>query len=222
VATSEDDDPRPTSVYGITKLVQEQLSLTLGRSYGVPTVALRFFNVYGSRQALSNPYTGILATFVTRLRAGKPLLIYEDGEQLRDFVHVQDVVRACEGAMAYRGEGHEVFNVGSGTATTISSLARTMGTLVRGDGDRGSPGLEVTGHYRVGDIRDCFADTARARSELGYAPSIRLEEGLREFLEWAEEQPLQDHTDEAARELNAAGMLRKARDAVVDARLSWG
>lgn len=207
VATSEEDMALPTSVYGITKLAQEQLSLTLGRSYNIPVVILRFFNVYGSRQALSNPYTGILVTFLGRLRSGKPLLIYEDGEQLRDFVHVRDVVQACELAMHNEAD-FQVLNVGSGEPVSILQLART---LVELEDQAGESELTVTGYYRAGDIRDCYADISKAKSRLGYRPSVSLVEGLREFLSWADSQPLDDRTDEAAAELVSLGLLRQQR-----------
>jgi len=207
VATSEQDTPHPTSVYGITKLSQEQLSLTLGRSYGIPVVVLRFFNVYGSRQALSNPYTGILATFLARIRSENPLHIYEDGQQLRDFVHVTDVVQACNLAAANDEAQFQVFNVGNGQPTSIAQLARSLLRLCNEDETERK--LEVTRHYRVGDIRDCYADISKIKSMLGYEPSLSLSEGLRKFLSWAASQSLVDRTEEAAAELTSAGLLHR-------------
>jgi dTDP-L-rhamnose 4-epimerase len=206
VATREEDRLSPTSVYGITKHTQEQLSLTLGRSYDIPVTVLRFFNVYGSRQSLSNPYTGILATFLAHIRSGKALLIYEDGEQLRDFVHVEDVVRACMLAATHNQANFEIFNVGSGKAVSISQLARTLLDLIGKD----EIALRVTGQYRLGDIRDCYADIGKIKTTLGYEPSVSLAEGLQEFLDWAESEPLMDRTEEAAEELASAGLLRCA------------
>jgi dTDP-L-rhamnose 4-epimerase len=211
IPTSESDSLQPVSVYGITKLAQEQLSLTLGHSYGIQVVVLRFFNVYGSRQALSNPYTGILATFAARLRSRKPLLIYEDGEQLRDFVHVRDVVNACELSLSYGASDYAVFNVGTGEPVSVLQLAQRVQSLTDSNPEATeSRSSKVTGYYRSGDIRDCYADVARARAELGYKPSISLEDGLRAFLKWAESQPLTDRTDEASRELESAGLLGEA------------
>jgi dTDP-L-rhamnose 4-epimerase len=207
VATSEDDTPLPTSVYGITKLAQEQLSLILGRGYGIPVVVLRFFNVYGSRQALSNPYTGILATFLSHLRSEKPLSIYEDGEQLRDFVHVSDVVDASILAATHDEAGFQSFNVGSGQPLSILKVARMLLRLQGEDESR----LTVTGQYRVGDVRDCYADTGKIKTMLGYEPSVSLLEGLGEFADWANSQSLVDRTDEAAAELASAGLLRCAQ-----------
>lgn len=207
VATLEKDTPSPTSVYGITKLAQEHLSLALGRALDIPVVVLRFFNVYGSRQALSNPYTGILATFMTRLRLGKPLLIYEDGKQLRDFVHVSDVVKACILAAIQDEANFQLLNVGSGEPITILQLARTLLKLHDHEGNKDT--LKVMGNYRVGDIRDCYADIRCIRSVLGYKPSIPLTEGLREFSSWADGQSLVDQTDQAATELAAVGLLRQ-------------
>jgi len=209
VATTEKDQPLPTSVYGITKLSQEQLSLTLGCSYDIPVVALRFFNVFGSRQALSNPYTGILATFLARLRSDKPLLIYEDGQQIRDFVHVSDVVQACQLAAASEQANFQTLNVGSGQPISILELARKLLKLRNQDTE--NEGLKVTGHYRVGDIRDCYADITRARAQLGYEPRMSLLDGLREFSRWSDFQMLVDNTDEAFTELASAGLLRQER-----------
>jgi dTDP-L-rhamnose 4-epimerase len=210
VATSEDVDAFPSSVYAVTKVSQEQMSFALGRGVGVRVVALRFFNVYGSRQALSNPYTGILSTFVVRLSAGKPLLVYEDGNQLRDFVHVSDVVRACALAAAYVEEDFAVFNVGSGRAVSILELAQAVLELKGARSDGGGGNVRVSGHYRVGDIRHCYANLEKARWRLRYQPSVSLADGLREFLVWVQSQPLLDRTDEAARELLSAGLLGKA------------
>jgi dTDP-L-rhamnose 4-epimerase len=211
VATSEEDETSPSSVYAVTKVSQEQMSFALGRSHGVRVVVLRFFNVYGSRQALSNPYTGILATFVARLRSGKPLLVYEDGEQLRDFVHVTDVARACELASRYDDRDFAVFNVGSGHPVTILQLAQKILELRGPASQKDHTGIRVTGHYRVGDIRDCYASIEKSRSELRYEPQVSLEDGLREFLSWAQSQPLVDQTDEAAGELYSAGLLGQAQ-----------
>jgi dTDP-L-rhamnose 4-epimerase len=209
VATSEQDVPYPASVYGITKLTQEQLSLALGQSYGVQVVVLRFFNVYGSRQALNNPYTGILATFLARIRSEKPLLIYEDGQQLRDFVHVSDVIRACELAATHDEANFQVFNVGSGNPITVLQLARALLKLQEQDEDESK--LTVTGQYRVGDIRDCYADIGKIKSRLGYDPAVSLSEGLREFLSWTEAQAIVDRTEEAATELASVGLLQCAQ-----------
>jgi dTDP-L-rhamnose 4-epimerase len=170
-------------------------------------VVLRFFNVYGSRQALSNPYTGILTTFLARIRSERLLHIYEDGQQLRDFVHISDVVQACNLAATNDEARFQVFNVGSGQPTSVLQLARSLLKLYLHDGSEQK--LKVTRHYRVGDIRDCYADMSKIESMLGYVSSVSLSEGLREFLDWAASQSLVDRTEEAAAELASAGLLRR-------------
>ena len=184
--TSEAKTPSLSSVYALGKYDQERLGLMVGGAYGIPTTAMRFFNVYGTRQALSNPYTGVLAIFAGRLLGGEAPMVYEDGEQRRDFVHVSDVARCCRLALeagADKIDG-EVFNVGSGQPRTVREVARSLAN-VTGHGE-----LEplVAGKYRVGDIRHCFADIAKARRVLGYAPQVDWDEGLRELAAWVEGQ----------------------------------
>ena len=197
------------SVYALSKFDQERLCLLSGRAYNIPTVALRFFNTYGPRQALSNPYTGVLAIFAARLLNGKPPLINEDGEQQRDFVHVRDVARACRLALdapLFSAEGtpveEPVFNIGSGVARSVSSVACTLAAVL------GSPVQpEITGNYRVGDIRHCVADIGRARRLLGYEPAISFEEGVRDLANWLREQsPAGDFTAQARAELLSHGL----------------
>jgi dTDP-L-rhamnose 4-epimerase len=202
VPTPEDKQPNLSSVYALSKYVQERLCLLVGQAYDLPTIALRFFNVYGTRQALSNPYTGVLAIFASRLLNGNRPLVYEDGQQRRDFVHVRDVARACRLALEAPPSVTGVFNVGSGESRTIcgvfQALAATMGT----------PGgvAEITGRYRVGDIRHCFADITRARERLGYEPNISLEDGLVELAGWLAGQQADDRVGEARQELEARGL----------------
>ena len=190
------------SVYAISKYHQERLCLTVGRAYGIPTVALRFFNIFGTRQALSNPYTGVLAIFAARYLNGQPPMINEDGGQQRDFVHVRDIAQACRLALTSPAAEGEVFNIGSGHAYSILELAERMGAVL------GKQHLEpeVTGRYRMGDIRNCFADITRARRELGYEPRVTLEEGLEELAEWLEGQTAVDRVGDASRELAARGL----------------
>jgi dTDP-L-rhamnose 4-epimerase len=176
------------SVYALTKFDQERLCLIAGRAYGRPTAALRFFNTYGPRQALGNPYTGVLAIFASRLLQGQPPLINEDGLQQRDFVHVRDVARACRLALeAPRArllqESDPVFNVGSGEPRTILEVARRLSATL----GRAIP-PQVTGTYRMGDIRHCFADIRKASAVLGYQPQVRFDDGLRELAGWLEGQ----------------------------------
>lgn len=207
VPTPETKTPDLASVYALSKYDQERMCLILGRAYDIPTVALRFFNVYGPRQALSNPYTGVLAIFASRYLNGKPPLIFEDGYQQRDFVSVYDVAQACRLALETPAAAGEVFNVGSGHAYTIREIADRLGKVV------GREDLEpqVTHEYRVGDIRHCFADISKARQMLGYEPQVKLEEGLREMAQWLEHQVdadavREDSVEVASAELSERGL----------------
>jgi dTDP-L-rhamnose 4-epimerase len=201
IPTPESKTPTLSSVYALSKYVQERMCLMIGRAYNIPTVALRFFNVYGARQALSNPYTGVLAIFASRLLNGKAPLIFEDGEQQRDFVNVKDVVQACRLSLDAAAASDRVFNIGSGQAFTISELAERMADAL---GKNLEP--QITGKYRVGDIRHCFADIALARATLGYLPQVSLEDGVVELADWLEGQLANDHVDSASAELAARGL----------------
>src|SRR5689334_14338423 len=203
VATPESKQPSLSSVYALNKYVQERMALIVGKAYGIPTVALRFFNVYGPRQALSNPYTGVLAIFASRLLNQRPPLIFEDGRQRRDFVHVQDVARACALAMETRSAVGGVFNIGSGQSRTIESIADDLAKVL------GRPGLapHLTGKYRVGDIRHCFADIAKSRTALGFSPEIDFRAGLTELAEWIAGQVAHDSFDAATAELEKRGLV---------------
>lgn len=202
VPTPETKRPSLASVYALSKYDQERLCLLIGRAYDVPAVALRFFNVYGTRQALSNPYTGVLAIFASRLLNGRPPMIFEDGEQRRDFVSVRDVARACRLALETPEAAGEVFNVGSGRAYTVAEVAARVACAL------GKTCLrpEITGKYRVGDIRHCFADISKARRVLHYAPTGELEEELVSMAEWLEGQVAYDRIEDAATELAARGL----------------
>jgi dTDP-L-rhamnose 4-epimerase len=203
VPTPESKPLQPTSVYAITKRDHEELCLTVGGAYGIPTVALRYFNVYGPRQALSNPYTGVLAIFSARLLNGRPPLIFEDGLQSRDFVHVSDVVQANLLALAEPAADGRVYNVGTGRATTIlhvaEELARQLGRPI-------AP--ELPGRFRAGDVRHCIADVSLARRELGYEPRTSFEAGVKELLEWLVRQRPEDRVEQATRELEERGLAR--------------
>jgi dTDP-L-rhamnose 4-epimerase len=199
--TPESKLPSLSSVYALSKFDQERLCLMIGRAYGIPTVALRFFNVFGTRQALSNPYTGVLAIFASRLMNGNPPLVFEDGLQQRDFVSVYDVVQACRLALdAPQAPGH-AFNVGSGAAYTIRDVAALVSGVL---GKSIEP--SITGKYRVGDIRHCVADLTRADVMLGYRPSVTLEDGLIELAEWLRDQAADDRVADANRELMSRGL----------------
>ena len=204
MATDEEHTLDPTSTYGISKLSQEQLALVLGRTFGIPTVALRFLNVYGSRQALANPYTGVAAIMTSRMLNGKPALIFEDGGQRRDLVHVGDVVRALmASADATEAAWYQPFNIGTGRSNTILDIARL---LCRTLGKEIEPLLP--GEYRQGDIRHCFADVSRARKLLGWEARTMLEDGVSELAAWAAGEAAEDLTDKANAELRELGIIR--------------
>ena len=203
IATPETKRPALSSVYALNKFAQERMCLLFGRAYDVPTTALRLFNVYGTRQALSNPYTGVLAIFGSRLLNGRPTMIFEDGQQRRDFVHVRDVARAFAAALERPEAAGHAINVGSGASRTIEEVGRALARSV------GRPDLlpQITGKYRVGDIRHCFADMALAGRLLGFRPSERFEEGLRELAEWLAGEVAVDKVDEATAELARRGLV---------------
>jgi len=202
LATPEWKQPSLASVYALSKYDQERMCLMVGRAYRIPTVALRFFNVYGTRQALSNPYTGVLAIFASRLLNGNAPMIFEDGLQQRDFVSVYDVARAATLALDVPEAAGRVFNIGSGEHHTVRQIAgRIAGVMGR---EYLEP--EVTGKYRVGDIRHCFADISLARQVLGYVPEVRLEDGLAELAGWLEGREAEDRVAEAKEELAARGL----------------
>ena len=186
----------------MSKFDQERMSLILGRAYGIRTVALRFFNVYGTRQALSNPYTGVLANIASRLLNGQPPMVFEDGEQRRDFVSVHDVVQACTLALETPEADGGVFNVGSGRSVSVlevaSIIARALGIA--------DLQPDVTEKGRVGDIRHCFADISAARRVLGYAPRVRMEDGVMEVAEWVAGEAAVDSVQRASAELAARGL----------------
>lgn len=201
-ATSEATPPALSSVYALSKYDQERLCILVGRAYGIPTVALRFFNTYGPRQALSNPYTGVLAIFASRLLNGRAPMVFEDGAQRRDFVSVHDVARACRLALESDKALFRPINVGSGQSLSIAQVAVQLAEVL------GRPDLlpEITGKYRVGDIRHCFADVRLAKELLGFEARVPLQRGLVELAQWLRAQKPVDRCDAARRELEAHGL----------------
>jgi dTDP-L-rhamnose 4-epimerase len=203
IATPETRQPALTSVYALNKYAQERLCLILGKAYEIPTVALRFFNVYGPRQALSNPYTGVLAIFAARLLHDRPPLVFEDGHQRRDFVHVQDVAGACLLGLRTPRIGGQVFNIGSGESRSILSvaddLARVMG--------RAHVTPRIVGKYRAGDIRHCFADIGHAERALGFVPQVNFVAGLEDLADWLSGQIAFDSVEKATHELESRGLV---------------
>jgi dTDP-L-rhamnose 4-epimerase len=202
VPTPESKLPALSSVYALGKYDQERLCLMFGEAYKVPTVALRFFNAYGPFQALSNPYTGVLAIFASRLLNGRSPLVFEDGEQKRDFVSVHDVARACRLALSAEGAGGSVLNVGSGESVTVNEIASRLAAVL---GRQELP-PEVTGKFRVGDIRHCFADVTRAEQVIGYRAEVTLEQGMTELAQWLEGEVAIDEVDAATAELSRRGL----------------
>jgi dTDP-L-rhamnose 4-epimerase len=203
VPTSESKPVIPTSVYAVTKRDHEELSLVLGASYGIPTVALRFFNVYGPGQALSNPYTGVAAIFASRLMNGRSPSIFEDGQQSRDFIFVTDIVEGLMRALESDDAPGHAINLGTGRQSTVLDIAHVL-----------AEGLEVeidaspTGKYRAGDIRHCYADVERARELLGFEAKVGLADGMATLLDWLQEQEATDNYEAAADELIARGLAR--------------
>jgi dTDP-L-rhamnose 4-epimerase len=202
VPIDEDAALRPASVYGITKRDQEELALVLGRAYGLETVALRYLNVYGPRQALGNPYTGVAALFAARILAGRRPRVFEDGGQLRDLVSVRDVVDAtARAATAPAAPGHAI-NVATGRWMRIATLARLIASAL---GSEAEP--EITGEFRAGDIRHCLAATSRARELLGFEARRTLEDSLPELAAWLARQQVEDRGDAAVADLRARGLV---------------
>lgn len=202
VPTDERKPLDPTSIYALTKADQEKMVLMVGAAYGIPSVALRFFNIYGPRQSLSNPYTGVAAIFSSRLLNGQPPLVFEDGEQKRDFVSVHDIVQALLLAAREDAAVGKAFNVGSGRAVSVREVGATLAAVLGTDVQ-----AQVVGKYRVGDIRHCFADISLAREVLGYEPRVTFEQGMQELVAWLQEQDRpEDHVETHTAELAARGL----------------
>jgi dTDP-L-rhamnose 4-epimerase len=203
IATDETKPLFPTSIYAISKRDQEEMCLSVGRAYRIPTVALRFFNVYGPRQALSNPYTGVAAIFSGQLLNGKAPFIYEDGKQSRDFIHVKDIVQALVLSMLREEANYEAINVGTGRQVTILQVAQA---LIQKLNVNVEP--KIGGKFREGDIRHCYADIGKARRLLGYEPTVRFEDGVGELVEWVRLQSPEDKVEAATAELAMRGLAR--------------
>jgi dTDP-L-rhamnose 4-epimerase len=201
--TRETKLPIPTSVYAVTKRDHEELCLVIGAAYGIPSVALRFFNVYGPGQALSNPYTGVAAIFASRLLNGRPPVIFEDGRQSRDFIYVTDIVEGIMRALDSDAAAGHAINLGTGRATTVNDVASVL-----------AQGLELEleperrEQYRAGDIRHCFADPTLAETLLGFRAAVTLEQGMVQLIEWLVDQDAVDKVDAATEELVARGLAR--------------
>ncbi len=203
IGTPESKPMRPTSVYAISKMDQELLCLSVGAAYDIGVVALRYFNTYGPRQALSNPYTGVAAIFSGRLLNGKSPLAFEDGQQLRDFIHVRDVARATVAALESPQADGEAINVGVGDPLTVIEVASTLASAL---GVEIAP--EPTGTSRAGDIRHCYADMSKAERLLGFKPEISFNDGVEELIEWVSRQTADDNVERAQLELTSRGLAR--------------
>lgn len=197
IPTPETAEQYCNSIYAIGKKVQEDMVLNVGKTYGIPSVALRYFNVYGPRQSLSNPYTGVAAIFMSRIKAGNKPVIYEDGLQTRDFISVHDIARANVMAMEQKSADYQRFNVGSGIPLTIKSIAETLAKLY--GKEEITP--DIQNKFRKGDVRHCYADISKIQNKLNWNPTISFEEGMKEYIEWSRKQESVDMFDKAAQEL---------------------
>lgn len=204
VATDESSLIHPSSIYGITKQVQEQMFLVMGKSLGIPAVAFRYQNVYGAGQSLSNPYTGILSIFSTRIKNNNPINIFEDGLESRDFVYVDDVVDATILGLEKEEANYQVFNVGLGEAIDVLRVANTLKKAYGSDVP-----VTVSGNYRLGDIRHNYADLTRIKSLLGFEPKISFDEGIGRFTNWVNNQEVQEDTyQKSVEEMKAKGLYK--------------
>lgn len=201
IPTSEEARQNCNSVYAISKKNQEEMVLVVGRAYGIPAVALRYFNVYGPRQSLSNPYTGVVAIFMSRIKNSKPPIINEDGLQTRDFVHVSDVARANILALEKNGADYQSINVGTGKAITIRKVAETLIDLYK---SKVKP--EISGRVRKLDVRHCYADTSKIKRTLGWQAKVSFRQGMKELIKWARTEKAVDKVDEAMAELARRGL----------------
>ncbi|MGF6755973.1 NAD-dependent epimerase/dehydratase family protein [Paraburkholderia sp. GAS42] len=207
--TDEDSKIHPSSVYGITKYDQEMMVMTVCRSIGIGASALRYQNVYGPGQSLSNPYTGILSIFSTRIKNGNDISVFEDGLESRDFVFIDDVVDATEAALFNANSDDRVFGIGSGQRTAVIDVARKLRALYRSD-----VSIAVTGAFRLGDIRHNYADLTRARELLDFEPKVSFAEGIERFAAWVEGQEVQpDHYEQSIVEMKSRGLYQASQEA---------
>ena len=202
--TDENAAFSPSSVYGITKLSQEQLITNVAKSLGIESVALRFQNVYGPGQSLKNPYTGILSIFSTQLLQSNPINIFEDGKESRDFVYISDVVDSIYLALTVKNVEGIAYNIGTGIGTTVNQVAELLKEYYNSDSE-----INITGNYRVGDIRHNKADITKAQQELGYDPKISFQIGLKKFTEWVLTQELEENNyAQSLEELKQKGLFK--------------
>ncbi|MBE7560768.1 GDP-mannose 4,6-dehydratase [bacterium] len=202
VPTPESTPFSAGAIYALTKAEQERMVMSIGRTYEIPVVGMRFFNIYGPRQSLSNPYTGVVAIFLSMIKNGKPPVIFEDGLQTRDFISVHDVVAALVAVMGSRKADYQVFNVGTGRPRTVLSVAEV---LARVYGAELEP--QVTEQFRKGDVRHCYADISRLTEATGWEPKVAFEDGMRELVDWSRTATAIDSFDKYRKELVAHGLI---------------
>ena len=202
--TPEEAALHSNSIYAVTKKNQEEMCLLIGKTYSIPTVSLRYFNVYGPRQSLSNPYNGVAAIFLSRIKNGQPPVIYEDGDQTRDFVSVHDVAEVNLLALETNGADGRALNVGSGRPVRIREVAETLATVSGRE-----VGPEISGKFRKGDVRHCFADTTRLATLLGFTPRVSFEQGIAELVSWSRTAQATDLFSQAREELLSRGLASR-------------
>lgn len=204
LATDEDSKIHPSSIYGISKQQQEQMILLMGKALSIPAVSVRYQNVYGPGQSLSNPYTGILSIFSTRIFNGNNIDIYEDGLESRDFVYIDDVVNGTILALEKDEANYQIFNIGSGVATTVNEVASTLKKLYKSDIE-----INISGKFRKGDIRHNYADLSKVKSILGFEPKYNFLDGITKFVDWVKTQEVkEDKYEESLEELRNKGLIK--------------
>lgn len=204
LATDENSKIHPSSIYGVTKQVQEQMFLITGNSLGIDTIALRFQNVYGAGQSLSNPYTGILSIFSTRIKNGNDINIFEDGLESRDFIYIDDVVDSIILAIESKNISGKSYNVGSGVCTNVQTVAETLKGIYQSESH-----IHISGNYRVGDIRHNYADLKVIQQDLGFKPKVSFTEGMKKFTDWVNEQEVKmDLYEQSIDEMKKKGLYK--------------
>ncbi len=202
VPTNEKKTQNCNSIYAITKKDQEDMVLQIGKTYGIPSIALRYFNVFGPRQSLSNPYTGVAAIFMSRIKNKNSPVIYEDGLQTRDFISVYDVAEANLKAMKTSSGNYESINIGSGRPLTIKNIAETIAEIY---GSKVKP--EIQNKFRKGDVRHCYADITKAKEMLEWQPKVSFKEGMKEIITWSKTVKAEDLFEKASKELKYKGLV---------------
>jgi dTDP-L-rhamnose 4-epimerase len=204
LATDETSKIHPSSIYGLTKQVQEEMCMIAGKSFNIPVVAYRYQNVYGPGQSLSNPYTGILSIFSTRIKNNNEINIFEDGKESRDFIYIQDVVDATILGIEKDEANYNIYNVGSGIRTTVLDVIRNLNKEYHTNVN-----YTISGNFRLGDIRDNYADLSKIKVELGFKPKVSFEQGIKFFCQWVSNQEIEnDKFSESFEEMKNKGLLK--------------